>query len=988
MAGLLGSLLTVFAPLPSFAQSSTATTILTIGDSICHGAIGDRPWRFNLQQHLVASGVTFDFVGEHSEGYNGDIDPSRPTYPATTVDWDSDTSCYWGRPAFNEQAWIAERVRNANPDYVLMMLGTNDITLLRSAVDASYYAKLAINNALDTNPDMKMVVGGIPPSGWFGLIESPLGIEAGSLVRDYNNQLREHIALLQYNPSYRNRVVFVDTFSGSWTVGDDTYDGTHPSPAGYDKIAEQFAFGLSQFGLGNEVYTSPSVEPSPRPAAPRNLRATPGPETAKLEWTPSGEGNGYRVFQSVDGGPFEMVRFDLARNKSSEMMELLDPEKTYRYYLQSEYAVPVDGFDPNNPGSVRQVIIDNVGPRSAIIEVRALPAQPLPPVTGLTAEAGVDSVHLKWNPVANVRDYRVYRSVNYGPFEPISWGSTDSSILVPAEGTSNTYQFEVEVSIGTRVSSRVQTDRIRSLPRPNRPAAPELLRSGIGAVAFWEEIPGAAGYELQRKDNAGGEWADVYYGTDLSNIQRPLVLGVTYSYRVRAVLPFFYYTRWSRPAEITISPGRAPQPPENLRGTTDGTSTSAWLNWDHSEMADEYQVLMSTQRNGTYRTVSYNSGLSARYIYGLEPDTTYFFRVKALSNQIGELGTTAPIALRTEALFPGLDCTTPLAGGLYEVQRYRLRADTPTYEVTSLKVPEHSCESEASGTLRYQQGKEYTVHVVAGPFAYIREADAYVRLNDLIPVDPLPNFQRCPTAQATSRPGSVFGMKVRGNRARVVNENCEVIGYLDKGHEISSGNIGDQIRGGYVEKTAGMGESGWIPLSDLEVVPPEPDASHDMVGSWGFCGEFGAAIVGGVSAQRCYFMNRDEEMIAADALSASGGVQAGIGGSVVVATSNISNLSAHGGFAACQNVTVGAGGGFHIASCRSLWDGYWTSYAGIASGGEVSFAAAIAHTEVSEVRGEYERRWVKVEICNDVALDIYIRQNIDLPNDNVVPPFC
>jgi lysophospholipase L1-like esterase len=981
VAGLLGSLLTVIAPSPSSGQAET-TTILTVGDSICHGAIGDRPWRFNLQQHLATSGVTgVDFVGDYSQGYDGDVDPDRPTYPETNVAWDTDTSCQWGRPAFYEQATIAERVRSTNPDYLLMMLGTNDLVILRNPINASFYGKLAINNALDADPDLKMVVGGVPPSGWFGTIEEEIGatepeteIEYGSLVRDYNNQLRDHIALLQFDPNYQGRVVFVDTFAGPWTVGDDTYDGTHPSPAGYDKIAEQFASGLSQFGLGRAVYTSPSVEPSPRPAAPMNLEAFAGPESATLRWTPSNEGNGYRVFQSVDGGPFQLVRFDLPRTKSSETMELLDPDKTYRYYLQSEYAVQVDAFDPDNPGAVRPVTIDNVGPRSNIVEVRAYRPQALTPVTNLRAQPGVDSVYLTWDPVPGVRDYRVYRSVNNGPFEAIRWDFTEPSMLAPARGATNSYRFQVEVSIGTRVSSRAQTDPIRPLPRPERPVPPELLRSGLGAGVFWQEVPGAVGYELQRKDDAGGAWTTVYFGTDLSNIQRPLVAGVTYSYRVRASLPFFYKTRWSRPSELSILAGRPPEPPKNLKGWAELTSVG--LDWEHSAMADEYQVQMSSSRTGPYRTVSFNSGLSSRYIYNLEPDTEYFFRVRSFSSRVGRLATTAPIRLKTDSLPTGVRCWAPTVRELYEPERYRLESDISTYRVESLQVPDDRCVNRGLGLLRHERGKEYTVTLAAGPFAYVQEERVWVKRSDLLPVAPVLNPQTCPADELTARPGSVFGMKVRGDRARVVDENCKVIGYLDKGYEIDYRNIGNQVRGGYIEKRAGLGPEGWVQLSDL--VELRPDALDGPTGSWGFCFDAGGDAAFGVSVQSCYFMNRDEEVVNTTSQAVTGGLQAGLSGAVTWAKSEISNLEAHAGPAVCGNIDFVYTVGVRVASCWSLWDRYQTTYFGVAFGADFSVAAAYSDTETRPVTNELERRFVKQEICSLGATTIY----------RETPPFC
>lgn len=267
------------APSPAAGQSNP-TRILAIGDSICEAEAGQHSWRYWLGQHFQASAVEVAFVGRDRDAHQGPY--------AHAGEWDSDHECIWGQAAWQERPLVAERIRHNDPDVVVMMLGTNDIGFWQApATAAAGWAAQVIDNALAADAQVRIVVGQIPPAG---LIDE-------TKRREYNDWL----TLIA---DVRDRVTVAPAPSFNWRT--DTYDSTHPNSSGEDKLAEQFARGLADIGIGPLDYRNPDSAAA-RTGAPLHLSARADATSVDLAWDPLPIAYDYRVHQSTDGRNFAIV---------------------------------------------------------------------------------------------------------------------------------------------------------------------------------------------------------------------------------------------------------------------------------------------------------------------------------------------------------------------------------------------------------------------------------------------------------------------------------------------------------------------------------------------------------------------------------------------------------------------------------------------------------------------------------------------------------
>jgi lysophospholipase L1-like esterase len=244
------------------AQSATAPVkIMPLGDSI---TAGPGCWRAILWHDLQTAGYTnIDFVGSVPDGgcnygytYDGDNE-GHGGYAATGI-------------ADNNQLppWLAA----ANPDIVLMHLGTNDMwggTIPVGSVLAAY-TKL-VGQMRANNPNMKILVAQIIP------MNPPGCTTCAAEVQSLDQAIPGWAAGLTTSQS---PVVVVDQWTGFDDATDTAGDGVHPNDAGFAKMAARWYPPLAQVLSGIipvQPTPTPSSSPSPSPSPSPSSSPSSGP---------------------------------------------------------------------------------------------------------------------------------------------------------------------------------------------------------------------------------------------------------------------------------------------------------------------------------------------------------------------------------------------------------------------------------------------------------------------------------------------------------------------------------------------------------------------------------------------------------------------------------------------------------------------------------------------------------------------------------------
>lgn len=241
------------------AQSAAAPVkIMPLGDSI---TAGPGCWRAILWHQLQTTGYTnIDFVGSVPDG--------GCNY-GYTYDGDNEGHGGFSATGIADQNQLPPWLAAANPDIVLMHLGTNDMwggTIPTSSVLAAY-TKL-VGQMRANNPTMKILVAQIIPMN-----PPSCATCAGSVVA-LDNAIPGWAAGLT---TAQSPIIVVDQWTGFDDATDTVGDGVHPNDAGFAKMAARWYPPLAQ--VLNGVIPPPPT-PSPTPSSSASASASPSPSAS------------------------------------------------------------------------------------------------------------------------------------------------------------------------------------------------------------------------------------------------------------------------------------------------------------------------------------------------------------------------------------------------------------------------------------------------------------------------------------------------------------------------------------------------------------------------------------------------------------------------------------------------------------------------------------------------------------------------------------
>lgn len=224
----------VFAVASSGYVEAAPLKIMPLGDSITEGVPVSGGYREPLYNLLKNAGYSTQFVGSLND-YPGTLPANQTAHEGRSG---YVISAGAGRPGLadpgNIDQWLGPA--GADPDIILLMIGTNDINLnyqITTAPDrlSGLISKIA-NKTTGLKPNAKLIVAKITPAA-----ET---VTPDTWTRAYNSGVADVVAA---HRAMGENVSLVDMYS-TLNRTSDLSDGLHPSPDGYAKMADVWFHGI------------------------------------------------------------------------------------------------------------------------------------------------------------------------------------------------------------------------------------------------------------------------------------------------------------------------------------------------------------------------------------------------------------------------------------------------------------------------------------------------------------------------------------------------------------------------------------------------------------------------------------------------------------------------------------------------------------------------------------------------------------------------
>ncbi len=263
------------------------------------------------------------------------------------------------------------------------------------------------------------------------------------------------------------------------------------------------------------------------------------------------------------------------------------------------------------------------------------------------------SATLQWSEVWGAQSYTVQIRPSGGTWYNVPGTPTPNTYITVYNLTPNTnYVWRVKANCGNGQYSN-WTWLIAFTTPGGYCNAPQWLTTNnitqTSATLDWDPVNGAVSYVVQWRQ-VGGPWFDAPGGPFYNTWTTLWGLdpGTSYEWRVKSYCGYGNYSAWSYVANFTTQGGYYCSTP-TWPSTLSVTSTSATVHWDAVPGALGYTVETRLYPNGTWYVVQGSPFTNTTVtIYGLLPNTTYEWRVKANCSNWQSSNWTWPIAFTTQ----------------------------------------------------------------------------------------------------------------------------------------------------------------------------------------------------------------------------------------------------------------------------------------------------------------------------------------------------
>ncbi|KAL0932878.1 fibronectin type III domain-containing protein [Colletotrichum truncatum] len=471
--------------------------IMIVGDSMSQGHEGDFTWRYRLWQWLQKEDVDFQFVGPYT-GTKTPIEAHPPKPPplkdvsppenmlddsgpidaggyAHGVDFPSHHFSVWGEQAAHSAQNISTNTELFKPDYLLVMLGFNDMGwgILNPEGTVGAMKKL-LANARAANPTLRFAVANVPQRTPVDGTENLL-----KMVKTYNHLLKASIGDWSLEDSPVKLVRVWETYNCS----EGSYDGLHPNSIGEFQIAKAFSETLTaEFGIGGEELKIPSNTPERPTPIPANITAKVMPYGIAVTWAPVYGAFGYDV-RSRTGGD---SKWDTWRKETNR-------HDTTGVQDGEEYQYQVRTYNGDSLASRWSSIVTAIAhPRTA------------PPPTDIIVRPDVSSVFVTWQAPSGKWEIDRYElriiDASTSLSFPLIQGYKNTKATIGKEHVILGHRYETFLSTWTQEGPGASASGRSFIAGFGEPLAPTQLHLELmnwtSARITWKPSESATGYRV------------------------------------------------------------------------------------------------------------------------------------------------------------------------------------------------------------------------------------------------------------------------------------------------------------------------------------------------------------------------------------------------------------------------------------------------------------------------------------------------------------
>ena len=375
--------------------ATTPVKIMPLGDSITDGYTIPGGYRIDLEDDLVARGVSFDFVGSLSNG------------PASLGDRDHEGHSGWRIDELRAHidGWIAA----SQPDVVLLLIGSNDVAQNYQVDTAPDRLAGLIDRIHELRPATKLFVSSIPMS---------TNTAYHSAAQTYNAEIP---GIVDARAAAGRPIWFVNG-GGALTLS-DMAEGSHPNAAGYSKLADAwFAALVPTLALPSVSLTVPTNGAVFAPGDDVGLAASASDDQGveRVEFLVGGT----KVGEDVQA-PYEWLWVDPAAGTYSITARAVDTGGAAA--TSPPISITIDA--PAGQSAFYRAI--NLGGGALTLDGRAWEATTAPNVR--TADLNYENQSVPLIPPTDEARATMIRSVVWG------WTQTQVSLLAVPAGTYDVY---------------------------------------------------------------------------------------------------------------------------------------------------------------------------------------------------------------------------------------------------------------------------------------------------------------------------------------------------------------------------------------------------------------------------------------------------------------------------------------------------------------------------------------------------------------------